>query len=58
MSDVARRNKLYCANNNIQWDAAHDKCLEAAMIDFYCNGIWPVIKEILGLEDKIVIKDK
>ena len=50
-NDIVRENRLFCATHDIAWTKHHDTCLINGLRTFFEEGLVPIVKDVLDIDD-------
>lgn len=56
-NDIVRENKIFCANNNIQWLREHDVCLRNALRTYFGRTVPFIVNDMLKLNEIVFTDD-
>ena len=51
-AEIVRNVKLYCANNGVEFGDEHTKILRTAMRKMFCEGVYPMIRDLMEVNVK------
>ena len=51
-NDIVKNVQIYCAEHNVEFTREHNKILRTAMRKMFCEGVYPLIRDLFEVNIK------